>query len=554
MKSQLSDLFFNRFICLVILSACFYSIRAQEKSLHEIANDPFEPNWESFEKNYICPEWFRDAKFGIWAHWSAQCVPEQGDWYARHMYIQGSSQYNYHVAHYGHPSKFGFMEIDNLWKADKWEPEKLMELYKRAGAKYFVALANHHDNFDNYDSKYHAWNSVNVGPKKDIIGIWEKIARKNGLHFGVSNHSAHAWHWFQTAYGYDGEGPLAGIRYDAATLTKDDGKGKWWEGLDPQELYTGPTIKMPDGITSAQAVAAWHDAHTRPWNENAPENNPAFTEKWFLRCQDLVDKYHPDLIYFDNFGLPLGQTGLDIVAHIYNSDLKIHNDKLNVVVTAKELKGKQNSGIVEDFERGFTDDIKQYPWQTCTCIGDWHYNREVFVQKKYKTVGQVVHQLIDIVSKNGNLLLSIPIRGDGTIDELEMAFLEGMEKWMNINGEAIFGTRPWKIYGEGPTQIKAGMFNEGSIKFTEEDIRFTTKGNTLYAFILGWPGNKSTLVKSFSTKSSYLEGRTITNVSLMGYQGKLDWIQNEEGLSVKMPVDKPCEDAFVLKIDGILGK
>jgi alpha-L-fucosidase len=225
-----------------------------------------------------------------------------------------------------------------------------------------------------------------------------------------------------------------------------------------------------------------------------------------------------------------------------------------VVVTAKELKSKQNSGIVEDFERGFTDDIKQYPWQTCTCIGDWHYNREVFVQKKYKTVGQVVHQLIDIVSKNGNLLLSIPIRGDGTIDELEMAFLEGMEKWMNINGEAIFGTRPWKIYGEGPTQIKAGMFNEGSIKFTEEDIRFTTKGNTLYAFILGWPGNKSTLVKSFSTQSSYLEGRTITNVSLMGYQGKLDWIQNEEGLSVKMPVDKPCEDAFVLKIDGILGK
>lgn len=277
-----------------------------------------------------------DAKFGIWAHWSAQCVPEAGDWYARHMYIQGSPQYNYHVAKYGHPSQFGFMEIDNLWKAEKWEPEKLMELYKRAGAKYFVTLANHHDNFDNYDSKYHEWNSVRVGPKKDIVGTWEKIARKHGLYFGVSNHSAHAWHWLQTAYGYDGEGDLAGVRYDAATLTKADGKGKWWEGLDPQELYTGPTIKMPDGIESAKAVGEWHEKNTRPWNKNPPPINPKFVENWFLRCQDLVDKYHPDLIYFDNFGLPLGQTGLDIVAHIYNSDMKLHHGKTNVVVTAKD--------------------------------------------------------------------------------------------------------------------------------------------------------------------------------------------------------------------------
>ena len=143
------------------------------------------------------------------------------------MYIQGNSFYDFHVKNYGHPSKFGFMEIDNLWKAEKWDPEKLMDLYKKAGAKYFVTLVNHHDNFDNYDSKYHKWNSINVGPKKDIVGIWEKVARKKGLYFGVSNHSAHALHWFQTAYGYDVEGPLAGIRYDASTLTKENGKGKW---------------------------------------------------------------------------------------------------------------------------------------------------------------------------------------------------------------------------------------------------------------------------------------------------------------------------------------
>jgi alpha-L-fucosidase len=221
------------------------------------------------------------------------------------------------------------------------------------------------------------------------------------------------------------------------------------------------------------------------------------------------------------------------------------------VVTAKNLKDKQNTGIVEDFERGYISDIKQYPWQTCTCIGDWHYNRDVYNNKRYKTVGRVVHQLIDIVSKNGNLLLSIPVRGDGTIDELEIAFLEDMAKWMDINGEAIFGSRPWKVYGEGPTQVKSGMFNENSITFTAQDIRFTKKGNTLYAFILGWPGDMATVIKSLSKNSQLIAGEKITNVSLMGYQGKLEWSQNEEGLTVKMPAEKPCENAVVLKIEGL---
>src|SRR3954447_2726538 len=180
-----------------------------------LARGPFAPTWDSLTTNYRVPEWFRDAKFGIWAHWTAQCVPEQGDWYARRMYLQGDAANKFHVAHYGHPSKFGFMEIDNLWKAEHWEPEALMDLYVKAGAKYFVGLANHHDNFDCYDSAHHAWNSVRIGPKKDIIGTWAKIARAHGLRFGVTNHSAHAWHWFQSAYGYDPDGELAGVRYDA---------------------------------------------------------------------------------------------------------------------------------------------------------------------------------------------------------------------------------------------------------------------------------------------------------------------------------------------------
>lgn len=506
----------------------------------------FKPTWESLEQNYQCPEWFRDAKFGIWAHWSAQCVPEDGDWYARHMYVQGTEQYKHHLQKYGHPSVSGFMEIDNLWKAENWDPEKLMALYKKAGAKYFVALANHHDNFDTYNSKYHEWNSVNVGPKKDIVGTWEKVARKNGLYFGVSNHSAHAWHWFQTAYGYDGEGPYAGVRYDAYTLKKEDGKGKWWEGLDPQNLYAGPTLVVPDGLKSANEVKAWHEQNTGQWREEAPTNNPAFVERWFLRCKDLVDSYKPDYLYFDDYGLPLGQTGLDIVAHYYNASVPGQNGKTNVVVTAKNLKNGQNTGVVEDFERGYVDSTKAYPWQTCSCIGEWHYSRPLYERKGYKSVRQVVHQLVDIVSKNGNLLLSIPLRGDGTIDELEGQFLEGMARWMNVNGEAIFGTRPWKTFGEGPTVIKSGMFNENQVSFTPRDIRFTKKGTTLYALVLGWPTDGQVIVNSLASGSMYLDGAKITKVEMLGSAEAVRWSQESDGLHIGLPqkTDTPVAVAF----------
>lgn len=541
---QLVNIFFT--IYLILFFPCMNN--AQDKSQPEIYERKFKPNWQSFEDNYKCPDWFRDAKFGIWAHWSAQCVPEEGDWYARKMYIQGTPQYKYHVKHYGHPSKFGFMEIDNLWKAENWSPDSLMKLYVEAGAKYFVALANHHDNFDNYNSKYHKWNSVNVGPKKDIIGIWQKVAKKYGLHFGVSNHSAHAWHWFQTAYGYDGEGPFAGVRYDAATLSKEDGKGKWWEGLDPQDLYTGPNIVMPEGLKSIKEVVEWQNSNTRPWTEDPPKNNPKFTEEWFLRCKDLVDSYDPDFIYFDDYGLPLGQAGLDITAHIYNRDLKLHDGKNNVVITAKRLQGNQNKGVVEDFERGFVDSIKTYPWQTCTCIGDWHYNRHRYLDNSYKTVAQVVHQLIDIVSKNGNLLLSIPIRGDGTIDNLEKKFLKGMAKWMTINSEAIYGTRPWKISGEGPTKVKSGMFNENDVKFTSKDIRFTQKDNILYTFVMGWPED-SLFIKSLAADSNYLGKEQIKNITLLGSKEKIIWTKSETGLKILMPKIKPCDYAYVFKIE-----
>ena len=525
---------------------------------HAIAPGPFQPTWESLVQQYQCPEWFRDAKFGIWAHWSAQCVPEQGDWYARNMYIQGTRQYEYHVKTYGHPSKFGFMEFDNLWKAEHWDPEKLMALYQRAGAKYFVALANHCDNFDNYDSKYHAWNSVNVGPHKDIIGIWAKVARAHGLRFGVSNHSAHAWHWFQTAYGYDGEGPLAGVRYDAATLTKADGKGRWWEGLDPQELYTGPNMVMPDGIAGLKAVQNWHERNDLVWTEKPPAMNPKYTETWFLRAQDLVDQYKPDLVYFDNFDLPLGQAGLDITAHYYNANLKWNGGKLEAVVNAKGIPVERQPALVTDIERGVASGIRPQPWQTDTCIGDWHYNRNIYDRHGYKTVGQMVRMLVDIVSKNGNLLLSIPVRGDGTIDDQEVAFLEGMARWMDVNGEAIFGTRPWKIYGEGPAAMEkpeAGRFGGArdvrSKPYTAEDIRFTAKDGVLFACFLGWPEDGRLVIHALgrgSAANPALLDKVIASVSLLGSKEAVAWTQETDGLHVTLPAAKPCEEAFTLKL------
>jgi alpha-L-fucosidase len=433
-----------------------------------------------------------------------------------------------------------------------------MALYQRAGAKYFVALANHHDNFDNYDSKYHAWNSVNVGPHRDIVGTWAKIARAHGLRFGVSNHSAHAWHWFQPAYGYDPEGPKAGIRYDAARLTKADGKGKWWEGLDPQELYTGPNLVMPDGITTIAAANAWHDKHDRVWTEEPPANNPAFTRNWFLRCQDLIDSYRPDLVYFDDTELPLGQAGLDIAAHFYNANRAWHGGRLEAVINAKHMSDAHASALVNDIERGVATGIRPEPWQTDTCIGAWHYDRALFEQHRYKTVAQVVRMLADIVSKNGNLLLSIPVRGDGTIDPDEIAFLEGMAKWMDVNGDAIFGTRPWTIYGEGPSTIEApetghfgGARDVRSKPYTARDIRFTTKAGALYALLLDWPADHTAVIAALATGSPHIGG-PVTRVTLLGHAGPLSWTQDESGLHVQLPETAPSDDVVALKIEGVL--
>jgi alpha-L-fucosidase len=531
--------------------------QSQSVAARRLAAGPFKPTWESLVKGYRVPDWFRDAKFGIWAHWSAQCVPEQGDWYARKMYLQGEPAYEYHVKTYGHPSKFGFMEIDNLWKAERWEPQSLIALYKQAGARYFFSLATHHDNFDAYRSPHQPWNSVNIGPRKDIVGTWAKAARAQGLRFGVSDHSSHASRWMQPAYGYDGEGPMAGVRYDAATLTPADGKGKWWEGLNPQDLYTGPSIQIPDGIIGAQAVREWHRM-----NDSLSRDNPlpaqAFIDKWFLRTQSLVDQYHPDVLYFDTNELPLGQAGLDLVAHFYNAAAARNRGRAEVIVNGKHLQPEHAGAFVEDIERGIAHGIRPDAWQTDTCIGDWHYSRAIADANRYKPVSQVVQILLDVVSKNGNLMLNIPLRGDGSIDEHERAFLEGLARWMSVNGEGIFGSRPWLVHGEGPWTFdnrpppKDYASRETRIPYTASDIRFTTRRDHLYAYLMAPPQQPEAVIASLASGSGLLGGRTVTQVTLLGH-GKLLWTQTNQGLIVKLPQSLPSEHAIGLKIKGALG-
>jgi alpha-L-fucosidase len=508
-------------------------VRGVDAGGDERLEGPFEANWDSLKAGYRTPDWYRDAKFGLWAHWGPQCVPEAGDWYARHMYIQGTPQYEHHLAHYGHPADVGFMEIQRQWQAENWDPDDLLSLYKRAGAKYFVAMANHHDNFDAWDSRWHDWNSVRLGPKRDIIGIWAQKAREHGLRFGVSNHAAHAWHWFQTAYGYDAEGPRAGERYDAFRLGRRAGAGQWWEGLDPQEVYGGAVMPMPGGIDSIAAGQAWHDANDRVWNEEPPLANPIFVRNWYRRCKDLVDRYEPDLLYFDNFDLPLGQAGLDIAAHYYNASIARHGS-LEVVLNTKELPEDRQGALVEDVERGFRSDIVPHAWQTDTCIGEWHYKREIFERKSYMKADAVIHRLCDVVAKNGNLLLSIPMKPDGTIDSEERAIVTAVGDWMSRFGEAIHDTRPWRIHGEGPTHVASGQFGEEAAKpFTAEDIRFTTKSADLYATTLGRP-ERALSITSLGN-AGQLAGGEIHRVEVVGHPEALDFKRDAQGLHVTVP-------------------
>jgi alpha-L-fucosidase len=503
---------------------------------------PFRPNWESL-RAYRFPDWFRDAKFGIWAHWSPQCVPEQGDWYARGMYIQGSSQYNYHVKAYGHPSQFGYKDICHIWRAENWNAGELIRLYAKTGAKYFVVLANHHDNFDCWDSKYQPWNCVKVGPGKDIVGTWEEVARAQGLRFGITVHGTPGRVWKQfmpVRYGSDATGPLQGVPYDGV-LTKADGKGKWWEGMDPQQL------------------------NGRPHGKDEP--CPEFVENFMLRTQDLIDKYNPDLLYFDDnldwwfdAGAPAGrelnvwlgmpELAPHIMAYYYNANIRRNGGKLDAVFNIKNVPSAVLSTLVRDFEMSQADEVESNPWQTDACIGGWHYSRSIYENHRYRTAQAMTHLLVDVVSKNGNLLLNIPLPGHGRPDDDEFAFLDKFGAWMAINSEAIYSTRPWKIHGEGPTKGGGSLYGGAGPQFVAGDIRFTAKGDSLYAIALAWPEDRKLVIRSLASDSPHYSG-AIARIGLLGSESNLTWSRGAEGVTINLPDKPPCDYAYVLKINPV---
>ena len=305
------------------------------------AAGPFTPDWESLA-SYRTPDWFRNAKFGIWAHWGPQCEPEFGDWYARNMYKEGSAAYRHHVQKYGHPSKFGFKDVIRQWQAEQWDPDALLALYRKAGARYFVALANHHDNFDLYDSRFQPdWNSTRIGPKKDLIAGWAKAARAQGLRFGVSIHAAHAWTWYEVAQGADKAGPYAGVPYDGV-LAAADGKGQWWEGLDPQALYAQAHPLSRKTTKPAEWGEQWN------WGGGATLPPRRYVDNFHDRTIDLIDKYDPDLVYFDDTALPLwpvSDVGLEIAAHFYNQHLRA-GGRTDAVLFGKILDEQQRRFLV----------------------------------------------------------------------------------------------------------------------------------------------------------------------------------------------------------------
>jgi alpha-L-fucosidase len=493
--------------------------RGEETSNIVIAQGPFKPTQESLSA-YKCPDWFRDAKFGIWAHWGPQSVPMHGDWYAKGIYEEDPAiWYNvrkFHEEHYAHPSQpgGGYKDIIALWKAEKWEPARLMKLYKRAGAKYFVSMGVHHDNFDLWNSsKVHRWNAVNFGPKRDVVGEWAKAARKEGLRFGVSEHLAVSFAWFQRAHGADKSGPFAGVPYDGAD------KANW----DLYHFPGGPE----DQWTEKQMLMS---------------KNPVWQKEWYDRIANLINNYPLDLLYSDS-PIPFGnEVGLSMIANLYNTDLKRHG-KQDVVYNCKQ---PSNGAWVQDYEQTIEPKINPDPWQTDTSISGWFYKTGEWVHS-----GRwCIHSLVDIVSKNGNMLLNVVQRPDGSVDPQYVAVLEQIAEWNAVNGEAIFGTRPWQICGEGPGKEKQaqGSLEDWDACYSAKDIRFTTKGSALYAIVLGAPADGKVRIRSLGKPAK--GGNIIQGVTLLGSKAPLKWTQDAEALVVTMTGEKFSDIANTLKITG----
>ena len=464
------------------------------------AQGPFRASWESLE-TYTVPEWYQDAKFGIFIHWGVYSVPAfDNEWYPRNMYLKDNPVFKHHVETYGPQSQFGYKDFIPRFKAEKFDANHWAELFRKAGAKYVVPVAEHHDGFPMYDCSFTEWSAAKMGPKRDVIGELAAAVRKQGLHFGASSHRAEHW-WFLNG----------GMTFDS------DVKDPRYAG------FYGPA--QPD--------------KTQP--------DKAYLDDWLARTAEIVEKYRPEVVWFDWWiEQPVFQPYLQrFAAYYYNRGAQW---KRGVAINYK-LKTFPERAAVLDVERGQLDTLRPLFWQTDTSVSEksWGY----IDNDKFRTPDSLVDELVDIVSKNGCLLLNVGPQPDGTIPaEAEKVLLE-IGRWLATNGEAIYGTRPWKVYGEGPTQVVGGSFKDTESKpFTGEDIRFTAKGDTLYAIALAWPESGKLNIKSLATGSA-LTQREIKTVELLGSKAKLKWMRDATGLSIELPAQKPCEHAFALRISPV---
>lgn len=466
----------------------------------------FKPDSATIAQNYKIPEWFKDAKFGIFIHWGVYAVPAYGsEWYARNMYRKNSDAYKSHVKRFGPVDQFGYKDFIPMFKAEKFNAEEWAKLFKKSGARYIVPVAEHHDGFSMYNSTFNPWNSVKMGPKIDVIGELQKAVKQEGLYFGLSSHRAeNAWFFNK--------------------------------GMEiPSDVQDSTIMLYGERIPAASIGGI-----TPETGENEGSNERS-RQQWLTQTYELIDQYQPDLIWFDwTVGkYPFQPTFYKFLAYYYNNAMDWGKE---VVVNTKV--GYGDNIQVFDIERGKSDRIRRLPWQTDTSIGkkSWGYNPE----EENKTPNHIIDDFVDIVSKNGNLLLNVGPKADGTITEEQQQVLLETGKWLKINGEAIYGTRPWVRSGEGETKGTSGYMTDGkATAYTASDIRFTLKKNILYAHFLEWTDDE-VLIRSLA-KNKGMELK-IQSVEMLGSDESLVWEQTDKGLKVKFPVQKPCEYAHVLKI------
>jgi alpha-L-fucosidase len=471
----------------------------------------YQPDWESLSA-YTAPEWYTDGKFGIFIHWGVYAVPAfANEWYPRNMYIQGSPEFEHHVATYGPHTEFGYKDFIPLFKAEQYDPAAWAELFRRAGARFVVPVAEHHDGFAMYDCSTSRWTAVHMGPKRDVVGELAAAVREQGMTFGLSTHRAEHW-WFMNG-----------------------GRNFPSDVQDPAYAdFYGPAVQHEDCDGTQQNTP---ELNSRPFPDKA------YLDDWLARTCELVDKYQPQLVWFDWW---IDHDAFEpylreFAAYYYNRGLEWGKE---VAINYKNASYPDGTAIL-DLERGQLKDIRPMLWQNDTSVAknSWSYVRD----QDYKTALSLVQDLVDVVSKNGALLLNIGPKADGTIPAPEVELLLSIGRWLAVNGEAIYDTRPWHIFGEGPTEVPEGMFTDTlRAPFTAEDFRFTAKGDVLYAICLDWPQDKAT-IRSLG-KAAGLESRKVSSVEMLGVAEPLAWTVDDAGLHVSMPAQKPCEHAYTLKV------